>query len=114
MCAHVIGLFQAALSLAVVLYKGLRLTQALEAALAAMASACVQKQLDATQDSAPSAAANLVFGQTATLQGEDTCMYTEATSASLMYSKVRACPGVNAEPACTSKTVFHSKYICTF
>ena len=64
------GLFQAALSLALVLYKGLALTQALEAALAAMATACVQKQLEAAQDHAPSADAHLVFGQAPDLQGK--------------------------------------------
>ena len=64
------GLFQAALSLAVVLYKGLSLTQALEVALAAMATACVQKQLEAAQDHIPSTDSNLVFGQASNLQGD--------------------------------------------
>lgn len=80
------GLFQAALSLAVVLYKGLRLTQALEAAVAAMASACVQKQQDAAQHQLPSLPVNLAFGHTPNGQGEHAAAYIRHASATMQHS----------------------------
>lgn len=58
------GLFHAALSLAVVLYEGQRLSQALQRSVATMVTSCVQKQ---QQESVPVRAnlpaSGVLFGQ---------------------------------------------------
>lgn len=85
-CVLLPGLFQAALSLAVVLYQGLRLTQALEAAFGAMATACVQKQQDAAQEPATQTAAYQSLGLAPSSQGmlSHTCF----TSADIVLMRV--------------------------
>ena len=64
------GLFQVAFSLAVVVYPGRRLSLALQAAISAMVTACVQKQMDSCQSESmalPSSAP--MFGQASSSQG---------------------------------------------
>ena len=67
------GLFHAALSLAVVLYQGQRLSQALQRSVAAMVTFCVQKQLqDSSSDRVTLPAAGMVFGQQLASPGRHT------------------------------------------
>ena len=57
------GLFQAALSLAIVLYAGQRLSQALQSSIASMVTACVNKQMqDDNTDRTHLPALGLAFG----------------------------------------------------
>ncbi len=65
-----LGLFQVAFSLAVVVYHGRRLSLALQAAISAMVTACVQKQMDSCQsDSMALPSSAPIFGQASTSQG---------------------------------------------
>ena len=64
------GLFQVAFSLAVVIYHGRRLSLALKAAISAMVTACVQKQMDSCQsDSMALPSSAPIFGQASSSQG---------------------------------------------
>ncbi len=64
------GLFQVAFSLAVVVYHGRRLSLALQAAISAMVTACVQKQMDSCQsDSMAMPSLAPIFGQASSSQG---------------------------------------------
>ncbi len=64
------GLFQVAFSLAVVVYQGRRLSLALQAAISAMVTACVQKQIDSCQsESMALPSATPIFGQATSSQG---------------------------------------------
>ena len=58
------GLFHAALSLAVVMLEGQRLSQALQRSVATMVTSCVQKQLqDSVSVRASWPASGIIFGQ---------------------------------------------------
>lgn len=64
------GLFQVAFSLAVVVYQGRCLSLALQAAISAMVTACVQKQIDSCQsESMALPSATPIFGQATSPQG---------------------------------------------
>lgn len=75
------GLFHAALSLAIVLYEGQRLSQALQSSIASMVTACVQKQLqDPASDRGTAPASSLVSGHQLAPTGQPAClMYSSST-----------------------------------
>ena len=65
------GLFHAALSLAVMLYEGQRLSQALQRSVTTMVTSCVQKQLqDSVSVRANLPAAGVIFGQQLAANGK--------------------------------------------
>ena len=66
------GVYQVALALAVVVYQGRRLSQALQTAIAAMVTSCVQKQMDTTPphtQTAPGSVPPPLLSQELALQG---------------------------------------------
>lgn len=81
----VAGLFHAALSLAVVLYEGQRLSQALQRSVAAMVTSCVQKQIqDAMAVRGNLPASGIGAGQHLAPPGQATLAHLNGTSSHQM------------------------------